>query len=143
MKRSLLILLLLLPVLLSAQKLASRHTEAILAVMDMQEKAWNQGDIPTFMQGYWHSDSLKFIGSNGITYGWQATNDRYLSRYPDRKTMGTLTFTILHLEATGPNSAWMAGKWHLSREIGDVGGHFTLLWRRIDGKWVIVSDHTS
>jgi hypothetical protein len=24
-----------------------------------------------------------------------------------------------------------------------VGGTFTLIWRRIDGRWVIVHDHTS
>jgi hypothetical protein len=35
------------------------------------------------------------------------------------------------------------GKWHLIRSVGDVGGHYTLLVKRINGKWVIISDHTS
>jgi len=26
---------------------------------------------------------------------------------------------------------------------GDVGGHYTLLFRKIKGEWVIVADHSS
>jgi hypothetical protein len=38
---------------------------------------------------------------------------------------------------------FVVGKWHLQRSIGDIGGHFTLLWRKIKGQWVIVADHSS
>ena len=58
----------------------SNEEEKILAVMDMQEKAWSNGDIDTFMQGYWQSDSLMFVGKNGIKYGWQTTLDNYKNR---------------------------------------------------------------
>jgi ketosteroid isomerase-like protein len=40
--------------------------------------------------------------------------------------------------------AYVIGRWHLTRpQIGDAGGHYTLLWRKIKGQWVIVSDHSS
>jgi hypothetical protein len=35
------------------------------------------------------------------------------------------------------------GKWHLKRTIGDIGGYYTLLMKKINGKWVVVSDHSS
>jgi ketosteroid isomerase-like protein len=35
------------------------------------------------------------------------------------------------------------GKWHLKREAGDLSGHFTLLWKKIKGQWLIVADHSS
>jgi len=35
------------------------------------------------------------------------------------------------------------GKWHLTRSIGDVGGHFTLLFKKVKNRWVIVADHSS
>jgi hypothetical protein len=35
------------------------------------------------------------------------------------------------------------GKWHLRRSIGDAGGHFTLVFKKINGRWVIISDHSS
>lgn len=126
-----------------SQSLRPKDQEAILTVFQDQEAAWNEGDVDRFMNGYWNSDSLAFIGGSGITYGWQQTLDNYKRRYPDRQTMGQLTFTLLSLKKLGPKSAHVIGKWHLKREIGDIGGHFTLIWRKIQGEWLIVSDHTS
>lgn len=122
---------------------AGKAERAILAVMEAQEKAWNQGDLATFMAGYQRSDSLKFIGSGGITYGWQQTLDNYKSGYPDRDAMGRLKFTILSVEKLSRKSAFVIGQWQLNRKSGDIGGYFTLLWKKIGGKWFIVADHSS
>ena len=108
-----------------------------------QQAAWNRGDLTAFMQGYWQSDSLTFVGSRGVTYGWQATLEGYQRRYPDRATMGQLTFGIERLTALGPNAALLIGTWRLTRAADSPGGYFSLTWRRIEGRWVIVSDHTS
>ncbi|TDB65841.1 YybH family protein [Arundinibacter roseus] len=117
---------------------------AILSILDRQTADWNAGNIDSFMNGYLESDSLMFVGKNGVTYGYQNTYQNYLKRYPDRATMGTLKFTILNLSFPGKDVAFLVGKWHLTRpQAGDVGGHYTLLWRKIKGKWVIVCDHTS
>ena len=35
-----------------------------------------------------------FIGSKGITYGWDSTLARYKRNYPDKATMGKLTFEL-------------------------------------------------
>ena len=110
--------------------------------MKKQEQAWNHGDIEGFMKYYWKNDSLKFIGSKGITYGWQKTLDNYRKSYPDKASMGTLTFEINTNEELSKNSVFIVGKWSLAREKS-VGGYFTLLWKKIDGNWVIVVDHTS
>lgn len=95
------------------------------------------------MQGYWQSDSLMFIGKSGVTRGWQATLDNYKRGYPDRAAMGTLTFTLVSMQPTGSKSALVVGKWHLARTEGDLQGHFSLLWKKLKGKWVIVADHSS
>ncbi len=117
---------------------------AILSILDRQTADWNAGNIDSFMNGYLESDSLMFVGKNGVTYGYQNTYENYLKRYPDRATMGTLKFTILNLSFPGNDVAFVVGKWHLTRpQAGDIGGHYTLLWRKIKGKWVIVCDHTS
>src|SRR6478672_8201981 len=70
----------------------------VKALMTAQESSWNNGDLDAFMNSYWKSDSLKFIGSKGITYGWQHTLDNYKRSYPSKKEMGVLKFTII--EAT-------------------------------------------
>ncbi len=141
-KARLTLLLLMITTTLWAQSNTDRQT--ILATLDRQTSDWNNGNIKAFMQGYWESDSLMFVGKNGVTYGYENTYQGYLKRYPDRATMGTLKFDILHLSFPGKNVAFIVGKWHLVRpEAGDVGGHYTLLWRKINGKWLIVCDHTS
>lgn len=113
------------------------------AAMKNQENAWNRGDIDGFMAGYWQSDSLLFISSNGLTHGWRQTLENYKKAYPDRETMGKLTFTVLSVEKISLKNAYVIGKWHIARKSGDKSGHFTLLWRKIKGSWVIVADHTS
>ncbi len=115
----------------------------ITKLMDDQEVAWNKGDLEGFMYPYSKSDSLKFIGKSGITYGWQKTLDNYKKNYPDKATMGTLDFTILSIDEVSTSAAVVVGKWFLKREKGDVGGYFTLVWRRTETRWVIVMDHTS
>ena len=116
---------------------------AIHSVMDEQIKAWNNGNIDAFMQTYWKSDSLLFVGSKGPTYGWQTTSEGYKKRYPDTVAMGKLDFEILQIKFLSAEYSFVLGKWHLKRTIGDAGGYFTLLFKKINGKWLIVADHTS
>lgn len=115
----------------------------IKKAMDEQLTAWNAGDINRFMGTYWQSDSLMFIGKSGITYGWQKTMDNYKKGYPDTAAMGKLDFDILEVKRLSVLYFFVVGKWHLTRSIGDVGGHFTLLFKKIKNKWVIVADHSS
>ncbi len=122
----------------------SQKKSEVLAVLQRQEKFWNAGDINNFMEDYWKSDDLKFIGKAGVVKGWQATKDRYFKSYPDRATMGILKFDIQEIDFMSKKSAWVLGKWRLNRpEKGDIGGYFTLILKKIDGKWLVVSDHTS
>lgn len=117
--------------------------QEIEKILDMQTKAWNEGDIEKFMEGYWNSDSLSFVGKSGVTKGWKATLERYKKTYPDKAAMGKLTFTLISKEKLGVENYLVIGKWHLRREKDEVGGHFSLIWKKIKGKWYIISDHTS
>lgn len=138
----LLLSFLLCSILSLAQTAADR--KEILRVLDQQTTFWNQGNLEKFMQGYWTSDSLKFIGKNGITYGYTQTLENYKTRYPDKDSRGTLRFEILSTEFISKDAAFVVGKFFLIRPVkGDASGHFTLLWRKISGKWLIVADHSS
>ena len=117
--------------------------DVIKAKLIASVECWNIGDLECFMQTYWKSDSLKFIGSSGITYGWTNTLERYKVGYPTAKERGTLAFSDLSVKTLGENYCFMIGKWHLSREMEDAQGHFTLLWKKIEGEWVIITDHSS
>ena len=127
-----------------ARRSPAADVAAIREVLTTQTAAWNKGDIPGFMQGYWKSDSLVFIGRKGPTYGWQQTLDNYRKNYPDAATMGQLDFSGLRVTVLAPSAAQVIGHWHLARPAaGDVQGYFLLLLRKIDGQWVVAADHTN
>ena len=139
-------------ILISALFIASCHDTKpmqsdaigqIQRVMDRQQEAWNQGDLEDYMNGYWKSDSLRFIGKRGITYGWQPTLDNYKKGYPNADAMGRLQFSNLSMELTGDSSAYVIGKWQLYRTTDTLSGHYSLLWKRMDNQWLIVADHSS
>ncbi|TXJ27021.1 MAG: DUF4440 domain-containing protein [Chitinophagaceae bacterium] len=115
----------------------------ILRILDEQTQAWNRGDLENFMKGYWKNDSLCFIGKSGVTYGWNNTLDNYKRGYPDTAAMGKLHFDILSVKRLSPEYYHVIGKWHLQRSAGDLSGHYTLVFRKIKGEWVIISDHSS
>lgn len=129
--------------LILSGNLFAQDKQAITKLMADQQAAWNNGDVDGFMQGYWKSDSLVFVGKAAPVYGWQNTIDRYKKTYPDKATMGQLNFTIIKLDILDKHNAFMLGGWHLKRTIGDVGGYFTLWFKKIDRQWKIVCDHTS
>ena len=108
-----------------------------------QSVAWNKGNIDEFMKAYWNNDSLAFIGHGGITYGYNNTLNNYKKTYDDSAKMGKLFFTLIKVKKLSPEYYFVTGKWFLKRSIGDAGGYYTLLFRKIKGQWFIISDHTS
>jgi ketosteroid isomerase-like protein len=140
MKRIFILAAIVLPLFVSAQ---TNDVAAIRKVLQLQTEAWNNGNIDEFMKGYWKSDSLKFIGKSGVTYGYNETLSGYKKRYSDTIQMGKLFFDLLEIKKLSPEYYFVVGKWFLKRSVGDIGGYYTLLFRKINGKWVIVADHTS
>ena len=119
------------------------QSEAIRAVLATQQAAWNRGDIPAFLEGYWNSPELTFSGGDGIVRGYAGLLDRYRKSYPDRAAMGELDFSGLEIRILAPDAALVLGHWHLKRAAGDAGGVFTLVFRRFPTGWRIIHDHTS
>lgn len=127
----------------SASAFAQKPEAAIRKIMDDQVAAWNRGDLEGFMAGYWNSDKLVFVGSSGVTRGWQPTLDNYKKSYGTQAKMGTLTFSGLEINVISKDAASVLGKWSLKREKDNPNGTFTLLFRKLKEGWRIVMDHSS
>lgn len=112
-------------------------------ILKEQTISWNAGNLHDFMSGYWKSNSLMFVGKRGITYGWQQALDNYIKGYPDTAAMGKLNFELLEVKRLSVLYYFVIGKWHLTRSIGNLDGIFTLLFKKIKNKWVIIADHSS
>lgn len=127
-----------------AQTKISGHVKhEISSLLEKQVDAWNNGDLETFMETYWKSDSLVFVGGNGPTFGWQQTLENYKRRYPTREEMGQTDFSIIRMSKIDKKTVFVIGRYELTRVSGDLAGHFTLVIQKIDGKWLIISDHSS
>lgn len=113
---------------------------AIRKVLETQRLAWNNYDLEGFMAGYWKSDSLKFYGSNGVTYGWENTLTRYKKAYPSKEYTGTLKFVIKEISAIEDGSYYVMGEYHLEREVGVADGIFMIIFKKIEGEWKIIAD---
>lgn len=116
---------------------------AVREVLTDQVTQWNNGDIPGFMTGYWKSEKTEFVNASGIFRGWGNVLQRYLREYPDPAAMGQLTFSDLEINLLSPDAAYVLGRWKLERQRGEIGGVFTLIFRKFPEGWKIIHDHTS
>ena len=123
-----------------------------LSVTDSQEitdtfmktkDSWNMGDLEGFMNAYWNSEDLLFVGSRGPTYGYAATLANYQKAYPGIQAMGQLEYEVIDLYQIDTHTAFMVGKYILTRDDVVESGYYTLVWQKINDKWFIISDHSS
>jgi hypothetical protein len=116
--------------------------------MAAQLNSWNRGDVESFMEAYWKSEKMQFIGKSGVQYGWQATLERYKRSYPNAAKMGKLQFDVKSHDKIDKKTILTLGQWRIDR-IRDDGqpevleGWFSLIWQYIGKKWVIIADHSS
>lgn len=117
----------------------------IQEAMDEQVRAWNAGDIEGFMSaGYLQDDSLLFIGSRGLTFGYDVVLANYERAYPDGNARGVLSFEQLRWIPLGAEHGFVVGKWSIDRPDGEaIGGHYSLVWAMTSKGWRIIADHSS
>src|SRR5438132_11370989 len=110
MKMKLLLFLSLISALAYSQ---SKEENGIRQLLAVQTECWNRGDVEGFMQTYWKSDSLMFIGKSGVHFGWQETLNNYKKGYPDTTAMGKLSFDIVVVKKMSPEYYYVVCKWML------------------------------
>ena len=115
----------------------------IRSLMNNQIESWNSGDIEGYMSAYWNNERLTFIGSKGLTYGFDITLQNYKKAYPDQSAMGELEFTLMEMKPLGDEHFYTIGMWQLNREQDTLAGWFDLLWEKKEEGWRIISDHSS
>lgn len=124
---------------------ASRTELDVVKVLLAQEKAWNAGDLESYVKGYKNSPDTIFVGRQ-ISKGYAQILDDYKHNYATRASMGTLTFSELEVHSLSDTFAVCLGKYHLDRSKKDGGsadGMFSLVFEKTVDGWKIVLDHTT
>jgi ketosteroid isomerase-like protein len=117
----------------------------VVKVLLAQERAWNAGDINNFLTAYKNAPDTVFMGSE-LARGWDGMAARYRKNYPDRGTMGTLTFTNLEPRLLDDRFALVTGNFALERDKkhgGNASGIFSLVFEKTADGWKIILDHTT
>ncbi|WP_298530863.1 nuclear transport factor 2 family protein [uncultured Algibacter sp.] len=126
-----------------AQNNEEADIKAINKVLKKQRIAWSNNDLEGFMKGYWKSDSLKFYGANGVTYGWENTLERYQKAYPTEDHTGKLSFKINDISPISEGAYYVLGEYHIKREVGNADGIFMIIFKKINEEWKIIADTSS
>jgi beta-aspartyl-peptidase (threonine type) len=116
---------------------------ACLALLNEQARAWNEGDLDAFVEGYAPIDELVFAGPDSVHVGYAAMVQRYRDKYGDRAAMGRLVFADTELHPQGADHVRVSGTWLLERKDDRPWGRYVLVLRRFAEGWLIVLDYTS
>ena len=117
----------------------------IIKVILAQEAAWNRGDLEGFSEAYKNSPDTLFI-TNAVNRGFEGMLGAYKRDYPNKATMGTLSFSELEAHPLDERFAVVIGRYHLERgkkEGGNADGLFSLVLEKTDKGWKIIVDHTT
>ena len=121
----------------------SETKKVILELFEQQVDAWNEGDLEKFMGTYWKSSDLTFSAGGKTTRGWKQTLARYKKSYSTKELMGHLRFSEFEVTVLGPQSVLALGRWHLKRKEDELEGNFSVVLKKLGGRWLIIHDHSS
>lgn len=118
--------------------------ERVAAALEASADAWNRGDLEGFMSFYLDSALTTYVGGTGLRVGYDAIRERYEPLFAPGADRDSLAFEELRVRPISPDVAVGTARWVL-RDGGAVtgSGPFTLVLRRVEGRWKIVHDHSS
>ncbi len=122
----------------------NKAVEGIKANFKKQEMCWNNSDLVCYMQAYATTEEIQTISRAGVTKGYDVILKQYQQYFPPER-MGKLHFDHMQFRKIGAKYYYVIGRFNLTfAEQEEVRqGYFSVLMKKIKGKWFIVSDHSS
>ena len=117
--------------------------QRIRALFESGCAAWNRGDIDGYLADYWHSDKVRWVSEGMVSYGFEAIASAFKSRFDTPENMGKLEVANLEIQLLSESDALVFGGWTQTTRTARRNGVFTVHMKKIDGVWLVVSDHSS
>ncbi len=121
---------------------------ALIAIIDAVEKGWEQADGQPFWEHYLNFEGARYIESGGQNAGLTDLIEHHVEPEGDALDGLELNFTNIETHIEG-DFAWAIANVEVKatvkrdqREIHNRG-YETFLFRRVDGKWLIIHTHSS
>jgi ketosteroid isomerase-like protein len=118
------------------------HDEVQALIFKMTER-WNAHDIAGYMDGVWKSKDYLMVIDGQETRGWAEAYAAYQRGYSDSSLMGSLICDRLETQMMTAELALAVDRWTLYLKGGKVLGTSTMVVRKFEDGWKIISDHSS
>jgi len=117
--------------------------QRIRTLFELSCAAWNRGNIDGYLAAYWHSDKVRWVSEGTVRYGFETIAAACKARFDSPDNMGRLEVADLEIQFLGERDALVFGAWTQTTHTAGPHGVFTVHLKRIEGEWLIVSDHSS
>jgi uncharacterized protein (TIGR02246 family) len=117
--------------------------QRIRALFESACAAWNRGDMDGYLADYWQSDNVRWVSEGTVRYGFEAIAAAVKARFDSPDNMGRLEVANLEIQLLGESDALVFGGWIQTTRTARRHGVFTVHVKKMDGEWLIVSDHSS
>ncbi|MBO6515399.1 MAG: nuclear transport factor 2 family protein [Bacteroidia bacterium] len=109
-----------------------------------QEDCWNRHDIPCYMEAYDSTSDIQTLSRGGLTIGYDSIISAYQKNFPEDR-MGNLFFDEMDIRILSKEYAYVTGRFNLKFEQREqlYKGWFSVLMRKRNDGWFIISDHSS
>ncbi len=117
----------------------------VKAALDAQVAAWNSGEVENINSVYYDSPEMLWVNRTGIRKGSAPVRASYRRASASRSpAAGVYSYEPLHVERLSPNCVYFVMKWKYEQPGRNaMNGVTSLIWRKINRKWVIVAEHAS
>jgi uncharacterized protein (TIGR02246 family) len=124
----------------------SDDVKAVTEVLMAEAKAIETGDLETLDRLWSHDESVLIFESGGADKGWKSYRDHHLA--PELKAFKNTKYTVSDVAVkVDGKTAWATFKYALSADYKErkieSNGVGTMVFEKIEGKWLIVHSHTS
>lgn len=116
----------------------------VKAALDAQVEAWNNGvtEMPTSV--YHDSPEMLWVNRTGIRKGFEPVRAAHRRDSASRPSIGTYSYEPLHIEKLSPNCVYFVIRWKIERNgRSTMNGVTSMVWKRVNKKWVIAAEHAS
>jgi len=121
---------------------------ALIAIIDAVEKGWEQGDGQPFRKHFLDFEGARYIESGGQDAGLTHLIEHHVVPESNSFDNFEVTFSNIDTRVEG-DFAWAVADFEYKATVKSdqrklhSRGYETFLFRRVDGKWMIIHTHSS
>jgi hypothetical protein len=130
------------PIKADDQRAIQAHDEIQKVILTAIDR-WNAHDIDGYMEGVWKSKDFVMVIDAQEIRGWAEALATYKRGYSDPSSMGTVVCEGIESQLVTPEVGFVVMRWTLYLKGGKILGTSTMVLRKFEEGWKVISDHST